>query len=149
MCIWERLCEGASNLTPHLLSSNTTEQQTRTPDGPWPETQGPENSGARRMGTSQSLLLTGNSYGAAAVLCCGKAQTGERKIVLGTASREDLQHRCFPGEGTVISARAFGYPQPTLLLWAAAYLAQKAQELMDKNKLLQDISCKMSLPLEV
>lgn len=58
------------------------------------QTQGPDNSGARRMGTSQSLLLTGHSYSAAAGLCCGKAQAGERKVVLGTVSREDLQHSC-------------------------------------------------------
>lgn len=55
--------------------------------------------------------------------CC----SGERKVALGTVSREDLQHTHFPVEGTSIPARAFGYPQQTLLLWAAVCLAQKAR----------------------
>lgn len=47
------------------------------------------------------------------------------------------------------TCQAFGYPQQTLLLWAAVYLAQKAQELTDKNQAAPGHCMQMPLPLEV
>lgn len=68
--------------------------------------------------------------------------------MLGTASRKDLQHRCFPVEGTALPAKVSGYPQQTLLLWAAVYLAQKTQNSRTKQAAPAHLM-QMSLPLVV
>lgn len=98
------------------------------------------------MDTFWSLLPPGHCYGVTAQCpAMGKLNLKKGKLhLLGTRSREESQHMHFPAEGTGIPPRAFGYPQQMVVFGAAASFGQKAQELTDKTKLLQDISCDAS-----
>lgn len=121
---------------------------TRTSEWSCPETQGAENCGERRMDTFWSLLLPGHCYSVTAQWCAmGKLSLKKGKLhLLATRSREEWQHMHFPTEGTAVSGRAFGYPQQMVVFGATASFGQKVQELADKTKLLQDISCHASAP---